>query len=447
MNLGAALTLATCVVCMIVVLRGPRETAAARAVAGSIVLAALVPVMSIVDRASSTTAMLTVILLCTTALLRRGVSPERGTLWGVALFAMFGGWMILRTLGQFSTDSTVLIVTMISTAIAVAMVVPHLRPEDLPALATVFLVLTLLLTLYAVAEQFGAVDAIWQLRQSSLQNIDDRANVLLPMLAGRSQASFGHPIPFAVFLSVACLMLLHSAIETRRWRFAFGAIAAVAGLLLSGTRSAVVALLAALLIYLIANIRWRRLLAIAAGAGVLSIAALLTDLPKLLSLDNTFESSVSFVHRTLVADSWASLWSQSATQLWIGAGAGATAELFRSGIVRGARNLTYFDNTYISLFALFGLIALGLLCAVFLWSVRGGALAMSMTAFLVVMGFSFDEQQWQITLVLLAFSALMPRAFGSLSRRHSATAVPASGSMTAMSERSRPRTMTAADSA
>ncbi len=437
MNPSTALELATCVICAVVVLRGPRESAPARAVGGVIVLAALVPVMSIVDRMASTAAMLAIIFLCPAALLRTGFRPVRGTLWGAGLFVAFTCWLALRTLGQFSVDSTLLTITMISTSIAVAMIVPLLRREDLPSLATVFLVVAVLATIYAVGEQLGLVDTFWQLRQSSLENIDDRANVLLPILTGRSQASFGHPIPFAVFLSVAVLILLHAAIATKRWRFAFGVVAALVGLLLSGTRSAVVALLVALLVYLVANIRWRRVLGIAAGAGLIAIGGLLTDLPKLLSLDNTFESSVSFIHRTLVAESWASLWSQPATQLWIGAGAGATAELFRSGTVRGARNLVYFDNTYISLFALFGLVALVLFAGVLLWSTRGGALAMSVAAFIAVMGLSFDEQQWQITLVLLAFGALMPRALGSLPAGQSSAAAPGPDSAGATAGRRR----------
>lgn len=439
------LTLAVCLGCMIVVLHGTRETAAARAVGGSVVLAALVPVMSVTDQVSSSTALLTVVLLCATAQVRSGFRPASGTLWGAGIFALFGGWLILRTVGQFSADSTILNIAMVSTAIAAAMIVPHLRHADLRPLATVFLVLSLIVTVYAFCEQLRVVDTAWSLRQSSLESIDERANVLVPWLTGRSQASFGHPIPFAVFLSVATLVLLHTAIETRRWRFALGAAVSLAGLSLSGTRSAIVALLVALLTYLVANVRWRRLLALTALTGVLSIGALLTDLPKLLSLDDSFGSSVSFVHRTLVADSWSSLWSQPDARLWIGAGAGGTAELFRSGVVRGARNLIYFDNMYISLFALFGLTALVLLAGVFLWALRGGALAMSTTAFLAVMGFSFDEQQWQISLILLAFSALMPRSFGSLSRRQSALAAP--GSPIADAPFLRPRDTMTAESA
>ncbi len=101
----------------------------------------------------------------------------------------------------------------------------------------------------------------------SLENISDRENLLIPALTGRSQSTFGHPIPFAVFSSIALIVLLHATAQTRRRRYAGGVVLAATALALSGTRSAVVALLAGLAAYVLASIRWRRLLWILAGAG------------------------------------------------------------------------------------------------------------------------------------------------------------------------------------
>ncbi len=101
---------------------------------------------------------------------------------------------------------------------------------------------------------------------------------------------------------------------------------------------------------------------------MVAIAALLTDLPALLALDGRFESSVSYIHRALVVGSWDTLWARDSATRLFGSGAGAGVELFREGVVRGAHNLLYFDNAYVSLFALSGLVALILFVAVLLRS-------------------------------------------------------------------------------
>lgn len=417
MTIGSLVLLSACAISVWVVLRAPASAAPARAVAAIIVISTLVPVGSVRDQTMAMTALATIVLLGLFAVVRRDASTPWPPLWGACLFAAFGLWLILRILGQFSAASTLLQAGMLASAMALAFVVPLLRKEDLPAVADTFLWLVLAHTAYAALEQTGTVDAIWPLRVESLENIDDRANVLIPALTGRSQSTFGHPIPFAVFASVAALVLIHAAAQTRRRRYAGGVVVAAAAVALSGTRSAVVALLAALLAYGLANLRWRRLLAMIAGAGVLAIAALLVDLPTLLALDGRFESSVSYIHRSLVVGSWDALWARGEAAVVFGSGAGASAELFRAGIVRGASNLLYFDNAYVSLFALSGLVALVLFCAVQGRALFGGALAIGGATFLGVMGFSFDEQQWQIVLILLAFCALLPRSFGTVSRR------------------------------
>ena len=414
--IGPLVLIVACVVSVWSVLRAPAASAPARAVSAIIVISTLIPVGSGRDQTMALAALATIVLLSLLACGRREAATPWPPLWGAVLFAAFAVWLILRILGQFSPAATLLQVGMLASAMALAFVVPLLRAEDLRTVADTFLWLILAHTAYAALEQTGTVDAIWPLRVESLEKIDDRANVLLPALTGRSQSTFGHPIPFAVFASVAALVLLHATAQTRRPRYAGGVVVAAVALALSGTRSAVVAVLAALVAYGLANLRWRRLLAMIAATGILAIIALLVDLPTLLALDGRFESSVSYIHRSLVVGSWDALWARGEAAVVFGSGAGASAELFRAGIVRGASNLLYFDNAYVSLFALSGLVALVLICAVLARSLFGGALAIGGATFIAVMGFSFDEQQWQIVLVLLAFCALLPRAFGTVSR-------------------------------
>ena len=416
MTPSLSLTLVVCLCTLWATLRAEPRAAAGRAVSGTLVLATLVPVTSILDDLAVFATLSTIVIACVIALVRHPPSARRIAPWGSILFALFLAWLITRIVGEFTPRATLLQVGMLVSVAALAMVVPRLTTDDLPVIANVFLVLVLVHSAYAFLEQTGTVGAFWELREKSLETIDDRQNVLAGWLTGRSQSTFGHPIPFAVFACVARVVLLHAALQTRRWRYSGGILVCVAALILSGTRSAIVALLAALAAYMLANVRWRRLLPLLALSGVLAIAALVVDLPRLLALDERFESSVSFIHRNLVLNSWNALWARDDATRWFGSGAGATQELFRSGVVRGASSLVFFDNTYISLFALSGLVAVILFCAVLGWSLRGGALAIAVAAFIAVMGGSFDEQVWPLPLVLLAFGSLLPRPFGTIER-------------------------------
>lgn len=416
-------------------LRGAAEQVAVRAVGSVIVLATLVPVMSVAEQSVAISAMVIAIIVCLIARVRTNVRLSSSGWGGIALVLAFLAWSAARIVGQFSTRSVLLQVGMLATVGALALVVPLLRRSDLRVLADVVLVLVIVHTAYAALEQINAVGTVWQLREKSLETIEDRLNVLLPALAGRSQSSFGHPIPFGFFACFAVLVLTHTAFQYRRGRYAIGVGIALVALGLSGTRSAAVALIVALAAYVLANVRWRRLLPLAVVAGVVAILALVLDLPRLLSLDSRFESSVSYIHRTLVAGSWESLWAQDDVHRWFGWGAGATAELFRSGIVRGARKLVYFDNTFISLFALSGLLAVLLFCAILAWSIRGGALAIGLCTFIAVMGFSFDQQLWQLPLMVLVLGSLLPRSLGVLHRRE--VVAPSDQAPAAMTRRTR----------
>lgn len=414
---AGGLTLVVCLLSVWTCLSVRRDQAAGRAVAAVIVICTLVPVMSVRDETSAVCAMATVIAVCIIARVRSDaqVSASAWTRTGVVI--AFAAWLAARIVGQFSPRSEFLQIGMLATIAALALVMPLLRRTDLRVLADVVLVLVVVHTVYGALEQSGTVGAVWDLRQKSLETIEYRANILLPWLAGRSQSSFGHPILFATFACFAVLVLTHAGLRERRRRYAVGAVVGLVALGLSGTRSAAVALIVALVAYALTNIRWRRLFGFVIGTGAVGIAALLVNLPQLLALDSRFESSVSYIHRSLVAGSWAALWAQDDVVKWLGHGAGAIAELFRSGIVRGASKLLYFDNAFISLFALSGLVALLLFCASLLGSLHGGSLAIAVATVVATMGFSFDEQQWQLALLMLAFGSLLPGTLGGLHRR------------------------------
>lgn len=417
MNLSAVIAILACLVGLVMTVRAQPHARTRRAVSASLVIATTVPVTAIKDDVIVVTALCTVIAVCLIALLTPR-PPARVPMWGALCFVAFTAWLMLRILGQFSLTSTALQVLMLASVALVALLVPRLTRDDLPGLAMTFLVLAIVHGTYAVLEQ-EALPPLWQLRGQSVQTIEDRVNVIASWLPGRAQTSFAHPIPFATFMCVAFLFLVHATIALRKPLYALGAAFAAVGLVCSGTRSAFVALIVALIAYLIANIRWRRLLAMSAAAGGLVIVSLVANLTELLALDSRFENSVSYIHRSQVAGSVSSLWARDDLVKWVGSGAGSTIDLFTKGIVRGAAGIRVFDNTYISLLALSGIVSLLLFAAIVLWSLRGGALAIGVATFAAVMGFSFDEQTWQIPLLMLAIGALLPSSLGTLRSRTS----------------------------
>ncbi|MFF8188172.1 O-antigen ligase family protein [Microbacterium sp. NPDC016588] len=413
MTPGSVAGMLACAIAIVATLRASSEAVIGRAVAACLVIVTVVPATAISDDVTVVTALASAIFVCVVAFLRKGVRAPSSPLFGVVLFVGLAGWLTLRTLGQFSEKSTLLQVGVLASAVAVALIVPYLTASDLPVLANAFALSAVAHAAFAVLEQLRIVDAVWQLRGTGDQGIADRDNVIFSALVGRSQTSFAHPILLAFFLCVALIFLLHATIRLRRARYALAAICSVIGLVCSGTRSAVVAIIFALCVYAVASIRWRRLLGIFAFFGVVAIVALQTDLPRVLALDSRFESSVSFIHRSQVLGSVGDLWAMGWEKRLFGSGVGATAALFDRGIVTGARGLYFFDNTWISMFALTGLISVALLAAVLLWALRGGALAIALATFIGVMGMSFDEQTWQLPMVLLALVALLPPALGT----------------------------------
>ncbi|AAT89599.1 hypothetical protein ATY41_00945 [Leifsonia xyli subsp. xyli] len=101
-----------------------------------------------------------------------------------------------------------------------------------------------------------------------------RAN---PLIDGfdRAQGTFGHPIVFCWFLAVcATLVWVDAGRLTRRWRLPLLAVV-VAGLALSGTRSAMVSFAVGVILHLAMRpglAKWMRNLLIAGGAAFVALA-------------------------------------------------------------------------------------------------------------------------------------------------------------------------------
>lgn len=193
----------------------------------------------------------------------------------------------------------------------------------------------------------------------------------------RVPGSLGHPLPFALFLLVALLLLLTGATGYRRSTVAMLAPLLVVGILLSGSRTPIAAGIVAGC-YLVLVPRDRRATSLLSRALVLVVAVISLIYYLRFAVDNAKQYSYgSLAQRLDAVDSFVDLLGRPFSNVVFGSGPGSTLLLRDTGIVDFSQN--QFDNMYISAFAasgLFGLLVI--VAAVALSMVRGASWALAL---------------------------------------------------------------------
>lgn len=305
----------------------------------------------------------------------------------------------------------------------------HLGSEDVERLARLLVLLALAETVVAAASTFAGVPAPWGYlgRAGTTFGI----NELLPALPGRATGTLGHPIPFATVLAVAATLAVTTV---RRWSLAVRLVAALAcagGVLLSGSRSAALALVLALLLALLVP----GVLSVGpAGRSIAVLAAVITlvvvdvtALPAVTSLEGTG----SVTHRLGALQAVGRLAGRPLDETLFGSGEGSLKRLFAEGLLQVDGFLAV-DNQVVTTFAVAGLTgALALIAAVVIGLLRGARSTRPAAALLVVMFFSFDVLEWRATAVL--FAVLV--ALGERARRNTPDAGGSGGPRPAVASR------------
>jgi hypothetical protein len=177
-------------------------------------------------------------------------------------------------------------------------------------------------------------------------------------------------------------------------------------LLLSGTRSAVVALLVALLVGFLTSLQKGWATVATVWFGLLGIIILMSGAVDAI-LNPDVASSASFVHRTSVIESAARLIDRPLDQAVFGSGGSSIDELFASGVVQGFQGLFFFDNQWIRSLALSGLVGMAILGVMFVVGIkRSDDLRRLLLIQLLVMTFSFDVMTWPIAVLLVAIGVV-----------------------------------------
>ena len=274
---------------------------------------------------------------------------------------------------------------------------------------TLFLRLTMALlgaqVLLAIAELTVMSVPLWGYRGGV------RENPFVPFALVRTQGTFGHPIVFGYFMALMLVLAWTNAARLPRWLVLLAVATAGTGLFLSGTRSAVLASVAAIALHVLTRkglARWlRNLLVVVTAAGL----ALGLGLGSTLStLTSELLDSGSWVQRIGSLRSVPALLGRSPAEVWMGSGFGSDARLFEQGYFSSLYHLTVIDDMFVNALATTGIVGLLLLlAAAVLAFVRGDRAGRALILCTMAMMFSFDTMVWLSTGIVATVVLAMPR--------------------------------------
>jgi hypothetical protein len=267
-----------------------------------------------------------------------------------------------------------------------------------PRVALAFIIAACVQAGLAVLESLVKLDVVRDLITGSAgaERYILRHNLILGDWTNRAQGTLGYPIPFAAFLTVGLFVALLSGVIRNRVVLIAILLLLMTGIVLSGTRSAAVALavgLAAWCVSLLISARVQRkklpglLLAILATlvVGAAGIAFLIRSL---------LIGDFSLLHRSAVIDTAWGLGELPLPRLLFGSGYNSASRLFDEGIL-STGGLEVIDNALISQVIASGLIGLVLLVAILVLAVRSADIATrSVLIAVVTFYFFFDVMSW-----------------------------------------------------
>lgn len=291
--------------------------------------------------------------------------------------------------------------------IGACLLASHLGRDDVDRLARLLVLLTLGEAAVAAASSFARLPAPWGYLGRPGSTFG--TNELVPALTGRATGTMAHPIPLGLLMAVGTVLAL---LAVRRWALPVRLLAALGcggGLLLSGSRSAALALVIAVLVALLVPgvVRIDPLGRVVAALSVVVTLVLVdvTTLPAVTSLEGT--GSVS--HRLGALQAVDRLVGRPLDETLLGSGAGSLQRLFAEGLLQSDGFLAV-DNQLVTTFAVAGLVgAVALAAAVLTGLVRGGRSTRPAALVATVMFFSFDVLEWTSTAVLFAVLVALGR--------------------------------------
>lgn len=288
---------------------------------------------------------------------------------------------------------------MASMWIAVFLVSSNMRSGEWKAFVRLFLVLCLMQAALAVLE---TVLQSTYVREYVTAAIDRgyplRPNTILGDWTNRAQGTMGYPIPFGHMLSIGtALLLTPQFVQSAKIRVSL-ALLFVGAILLSGTRTALIA------VVVVALVTW--LLLAKRKRSIPTYAFILMFLPVISLImwnildASTLTTDTSFLHRFGVLESVVAIFSLGALQILVGGGYNSHVDLFMGGLIE-AHGTFAVDNAFITFLITSGCLGLGAVIAALLKAFRHAQRdTLAVLLIFVVFGMSYDFQNWHALMFL-----------------------------------------------
>lgn len=267
---------------------------------------------------------------------------------------------------------------------------------DFRSFGTWFLVFALAQVVYSIPDVMGS--PLPNFSYATFTGGTRHTNLLVPG-APRIQGMLEHPIVCAAILAVAVVIVVTSARHMKAVTRLGSVAVLVAGIVYTGSRSALVALAFALLVGMIiyaASRKSRVFWTLILGAAAV-IALQLQDTRAYLSaaVDELF-GSASYTHRSgswSVADQL--LGNRPEGQILFGSGLGSIDTLYDQNVIAKWDILRTFDNQYMTSLATAGLVGVLIVCLLMIvGTLRGSRVVKTFTVFAAAMFLSFDWLDW-----------------------------------------------------
>lgn len=329
-----------------------------RLAALSVFTVAMVP-MLVAPVAVRTGALLGVAGLAAVIVARRGFPKIQGK-----FLVLLVGYLAVTTLATFSAgdpDAYVRLWIHVAIMLAFFALGASVRPGETSRLVRVILLVAVGQALYTVAEVAFGLPVLWASAVpeavTSATGLTRLPNELIADLP-RAQGTFGHPLLLAFYLVVALALGLRYEWKSRAGKAAF-VVTMLVGVSLTGSRSALVIVLVALLLAVGSR---RFALLRAAVIGVLGLFALEINGFFETDLVSRFVGGGSVTHRAGAIEAVPRLLDQPLFNVMFGHGWFSTLRLTRANLLQ-LDGFVAVDNQFVATLASSGVVGLALLTA------------------------------------------------------------------------------------
>lgn len=338
------------------------------------------------------------ILLTLAALAPRVGPPRRAVPVLVLTAAYFGTGLVATYLGY--PEGTGMLLRLAGLSIMLVVVVRRFTASDLRALLDGLLASAFLQAVFGLIELVIGEPVLWGYKTYESGRALFNENPLFGGDIVRIQGTASHWIPFAVLISAGVLALV---IGWRRYHPVvrlLGVALFPICLVLSGARSAMLGLIAALVVLLAGSVSAAAVIRntlLAIG----TMALLVVAAPDIATGVDEFLSTGSFLNRMGNVAAAPGLVDRPFIQSFFGSGADSQAGLFAQGLLL-QNGFDVIDNQLVTTLATQGVLGLGLLLALLVVGfVRAGRVGRAFILMMAALMFSFDYFTFTSMLTLL----------------------------------------------